>query len=723
MGLFRRLSSEYAYLAGALRALRRTVPIARNKNRVFPDVVEELAERFADRPALISDQETLSYRDYDRRANRYARWARAHGVKKGDTVALLMPNRPEYLVIWLGIARAGGVVALINTNLAGTSLAHCINLVVPRHVIVDAELFASLETALPELTGDAQTWVYGPHPQEQRRIDREIESHSAEALSPAERVSLTTDDPCLYIFTSGTTGLPKAANINHYRVQAIMNGFSGAMNATASDRMYVCLPLYHSTGGLIAVGATLTVGGSVVIRERFSSSQFWDDVVGHQCTLFQYVGELCRYLLNSPTHPRENEHRIRLCCGNGLRPDIWSDFRNRFRIPKILEFYAATEGNAVLFNFDGMPGSVGRVPKWLERRFLFKLIRYDIEAEREVRGVDGFCIECDLDEAGELISEIVDDPSKPSQRFEGYTDPEATERKILRDAFSRGDRWFRTGDLLRKDALGYYYFVDRIGDTFRWKGENVATSEVSEIIGVFPGVRESTVYGVRVENHEGRAGMAALVVEDADQFDLDALRRHLHAQLPAYARPLFLRIRRELEVTGTFKQRKVTLVEEGFDPETIDDVLYFDHPEQDGFKPLTPELYRQIQSSRIRLCPRPPPDHGGRHLSRPAAPRERYVNRLLRNCPPGSRDIARHGAGTGKSAKREEDLPVSQSVEKKSVEKKSVENRSAEKWRPLPRCRHAGPHAAASHEESASGPTRRPRSAAPFPAAPPGRRR
>ncbi|MCC2112400.1 MAG: AMP-binding protein, partial [Hyphomicrobiales bacterium] len=444
--MFQRLRSEYAYLTGALRALRRTISIAKNKSRTFPDVAEDLAARFGDRPALISDHETFTYRQYNARANRYARWARANGVNKGDTVALLMPNRPEFLVIWLGISRAGGVVALLNTNLTGTSLAHCINLVHPRHVIVAADLLDGFETAEAELTGGPQIWLHGAAA-DRRRLDREIEDYSPEPLGADERVALTTSDPCLYIYTSGTTGLPKAANINHYRTQAIMNGFSGAMAASPDDRMYVCLPLYHSTGGLIAVGSVLTVGGSLVIRERFSGRQFWDDVVGYDCTLFQYVGELCRYLLNSPTHPREAEHQIRLCCGNGLRPDIWMDFKNRFRIPKILEFYAATEGNAVLFNFDGMPGSVGRVPKWLERRFLFKVIEFDIETEREVRGADGFCIESPLMEPGEMISEIVDDPSMPSQRFEGYTDPEATKKKILHDVFKPGDRWFRTGDL------------------------------------------------------------------------------------------------------------------------------------------------------------------------------------------------------------------------------------------------------------------------------------
>jgi fatty-acyl-CoA synthase len=403
----------------------------------------------------------------------------------------------------------------------------------------------------------------------------------------------------LFIYTSGTTGLPKAANINHYRVQSIMFGFNAAMRMKKDDRIYVCLPLYHTSGGVLAAGAALTAGACVVIRERFSASTFWDDIVRHDCTIFQYIGELCRYLLNSPTHPLETSHRIRLACGNGLRPDIWADFQRRFRIPKILEWYAATEGNAVFFNFDSKIGAVGRIPKWMERRFVTEVIRLDLDSEQPVRGDDGSCIKCKPGEVGEVISQILNDPKKPSQRFDGYADQSATEKKILRDVFEKGDRWFRTGDLMRKDALGYYYFIDRIGDTFRWKGENVATSEVSEAITVFPGIKEANVYGVRVPGAEGRAGMAALVVED--DLDLEGFYRHVVQQLPAYSRPIFLRIRAEIETTSTFKQRKVDLVKEGFDPAASADPIYFLSPDRQAYVRLDPALYAEILNGKLRL--------------------------------------------------------------------------------------------------------------------------
>jgi fatty-acyl-CoA synthase len=393
--------------------------------------------------------------------------------------------------------------------------------------------------------------------------------------------------------------MPKAANINHYRVLAAMVAFASIMGATERDRMYDCLPLYHTVGGVIAIGAPLMHGGSVFIRERFSASQFWDDVVDNDCTLFQYVGELCRYLLNAPPHPKEARHRLRLACGNGLRPDIWAEFKSRFRIPVIREFYAATEGNAIMFNLDGTPGSIGRCPAWARVIFPMAVVRFDIEHELPVRGADGFCLEADDNEVGELISRIVFDPLKPGQRFDGYADAAATEAKILRDVFAKGDIWFRSGDLVRKDRKGYFFFVDRIGDTFRWKGENVATSQVAETIHVLAGVQEANVYGVAVAGYDGKAGMAAIV--PGRDFDLDALHAHVHARLPPFARPVFLRMRVAIPATSTFKQMKIGLVAEGFDPDGIEDALYFDDPAADCYVPLDAGLRARILAGEFRL--------------------------------------------------------------------------------------------------------------------------
>lgn len=599
MSAIDRLRSEWAYLTGAVRMLRRVTPVAKNKTRIWPDVAEELAERFGGRMALISDRESLTYSAYNARGNRYARWAAAHGVGKGDAVALIMPNRPEYLCIWLGVIRAGGVCALVNTNLTGPSLAHCINIVEPKHIVVDASLTERFETCRDFLDCDARIWAHGACGHGLERVDLAVEAVSDAPIPRAERPALTIDDRALFIYTSGTTGLPKAANINHYRIQSIMNGFAAATASRESDRIYVCLPLYHTSGGVLAVGIALTVGGSAVIRERFSAREFWDDVVRYECTMFQYIGELCRYLLNSPTSPNETRHKIRLANGNGLRPDIWRDFQRRFRIPHILEWYAATEGNVALFNLDGKPGAIGRIPKWLEGRFLVKVLKFDLEREEPVRGPDGLCVECAPGEVGEVVGQIVDDPAKPSQRFEGYADDEATRRKVLGDVAAKGDLWFRTGDLMRKDAQGYFYFIDRIGDTFRWKGENVSTSEVSEAITVFPGVREANVYGVAVPGREGRVGMAALVVED--DIDLSALKRHIDAQLPDYARPAFLRLTREMDVTGTFKQRKLDLVRDGFDPAATDDALYVADSAGGTFERIDAGRFQAIARGEVRL--------------------------------------------------------------------------------------------------------------------------
>jgi fatty-acyl-CoA synthase len=599
MKLLERLRDNAMFAAGAWRSLRATMPIAKTPTRVFPQLFEDLAVRHGDRPALISDSETLTYRGLAERANRYARWALAQGLAKGEVVCLLMPNRPEYLAIWLGITGAGGAVALLNTHLGGPALAHCVDLVAPRHVIVADVLAPALASAMPHFKSAPQIWTHGGGAVAGRRIDRVIEALAGDPLTDAERPPLTIEDRALFIYTSGTTGMPKAANVNHYRVMLASLGFAGVMGTRASDRMYDCLPMYHTTGGLAATGALLVKGGSVVIRERFSAQAFWDDIVRHDCTLFQYVGEMCRYLLHVPPPPSETRHRVRLACGNGLRPDIWRAFKQRFRIPRIIEFYAATEGNVMLFNFEGREGAIGRLPRLFEWRFPVRIVRFDVEQETPVRDARGFCIRCGPDEVGEAIGQIVNDPAVPSSRFEGYVDRADSERKILRDVFAPGDAWFRTGDLMRRDRRGYFYFVDRIGDTFRWKGENVSTAEVAETLARFPGIRHCTVYGVAVAGHDGRTGMAAIVADDG--LDLAALRAHLHALLPDYARPRFLRIGRDMEVTMTFKPKKAELVAQGFDPQTTSDALYLDDPRAGAFARIDAALHDAIVNGAIRL--------------------------------------------------------------------------------------------------------------------------
>jgi fatty-acyl-CoA synthase len=581
------------------RALELTTPIARRPERILPTVIEELAERFGDAPALLSDGERLTYRGLAERSTRYARWAIAQGLAKGDAVCLLMPNRPEYMAIWLGITRVGGVGALINTSLAGPSLAHCINIVAPRHVIVAAELIGRLTAVQRDLAGAPKIWVHGADHEQFPRIDDDIERYDGHALGmlhEAERRPVSIDDRALYIYTSGTTGLPKAAKVSHARVMQWTHWFAGLMDSRPTDRMYSCLPMYHSVGGVLATGAVLVGGGSVVIRETFSARRFWSDVVRWDCTLFQYIGELCRYLLHAEPHRDEKDHRIRMCCGNGLRPDVWKGFKERFRIPHILEFYAATEGNVSLVNVEGRPGAIGRIPPFLAHRFPAALVKYDADTEAPVRDARGFCVHCAPNEVGEAVGQLLKDRSNVGSRFEGYTNEAASEDKILRHVFEPGDAWFRTGDLMRKDEQGYFYFVDRIGDTFRWKGENVATSEVSEAICAFPGVKEANVYGVVVPGTDGRAGMATIVADDG--LDLVAFRTHLVDRLPEYAHPVFLRVRDDLEMTATFKHTKSALVREGYDPIAIGDALYFNDRERQAFVRLDKARYDRIQAGR-----------------------------------------------------------------------------------------------------------------------------
>jgi fatty-acyl-CoA synthase len=335
----------------------------------------------------------------------------------------------------------------------------------------------------------------------------------------------------------------------------------------------------------------------VVLRERFSARNFWKDVVAERCTLFQYIGELCRYLLANPLQKEESQHTLRVACGNGLRAEVWGEFQQRFRIPQILEYYAATEGNFSLYNCEGRPGAIGRVPPFRAHRLPVAVVKFDPDAEAPVRDASGRCVRCAPKEAGEAIGQILD--MHGSTRFEGYTDDAASSKKILRDVFAPGDAWYRTGDLMRQDEQGFFYFVDRVGDTFRWKGENVSTAEVAGVIAGCPGVVDAAVYGVSVPGTDGRAGMAALVVGEG--FDLAGLRRALQERLPAYARPLFLRIVAAIELTGTFKLRKHELALEGYDPTRVRDIVYIDDGAHNEYVQLDDTLHGQLQAGLLRL--------------------------------------------------------------------------------------------------------------------------
>ena len=597
MRLKARLRREWRFLRGLSRTLSRVKGIESASTNLICDDLQAAVDEWRGRPALTFEDRSVTYGELDAIANRFARWGRGAGLRKGQTVALFMPNRLEYLCIWYGLSKIGVVTALINNQLGGAALAHCLNLSGASHVIVDPDTQAAFEAAQGQLERPFQEWVLGSASGAQRDLAQALKSCSQLPPDRSAREDVKAGDTALLIFTSGTTGLPKAARITHVRAQLYMRGFAAGTDAGPNDRLYCCLPLYHATGGLCAVGAALLTGATLVLKRKFSASSFWDDIVAEEATLFVYIGELCRYLVNQPEVPAERMHSLRLIFGNGLSLDVWNKMLSRFRIPNILEFYGATEGNVSLLNFDGKPGAVGRVPSYLRKSFNVKLIRFDVETELVERGANGLCIECRPGEIGLTIGEIKSLDARYA--YAGYADKTASDRKVLRDVLARGDAWFATGDLMRQDREGYFYFVDRVGDTFRWKGENVSTGEVAAHLAEVHGVLEANVYGVAVPGTEGRAGMAALVT-DHDRFDLAAFRSHVDATLPPYARPLFLRLQPQIVTTGTFKYRKIDLAADGFDPGAVADPLYFKDPEG-AYVPLDAALFARIKAGEVRV--------------------------------------------------------------------------------------------------------------------------
>jgi fatty-acyl-CoA synthase len=581
-----------------LRALQATASIQRGAVPLMPLAVDAWADRSQDAVALATPTAALTYRALAQATHRIARWALGQGLTAGDVVCLFMHNSLDYLPLWLGLTRVGVTVSLLNTNLTGEALAHCIKIVNARCLIVGNSLCEAARSARPHLDPSISWWVHGAGDSDLPRMDLAYGLLSGDTVTAAECRPPALEDHALYIYTSGTTGLPKAANVSHVRLLQWTHWFAALMNVTPEDRMYNCLPMYHSIGGVVASGAPLVGGGAVVIRERFSARHFWPDVVQERCTLFQYIGELCRYLVAAPPQPEESRHSLRVCCGNGLRADVWEEFKTRFRIPQILEYYAATEGSFSLYNCEGRPGAIGKIPTMLAHRMQVALVRVDEESGMPRRNERGHCERCAPQETGEALGLIAGADGTHAGRFEGYADREASEKKVLRDVFESGDAWYRTGDLMRQDAEGFFYFVDRVGDTFRWKGENVSTAEVAAVISGCSGISDAAVYGVSVPGSDGRAGMAAVVVSSG--FDLRTLRRHLEA-LPEYGRPQFLRLVPAIELTGTFRLRKQELARQGYDPAKIADPLYYNNRAQDAYQLLDATQYARIQAGQLRF--------------------------------------------------------------------------------------------------------------------------
>jgi fatty-acyl-CoA synthase len=595
MNLFSKLVREIKYYLSLRRLLKYTADISRESKRLVADDIEDTVDRYPTNVAFRFEDNLTTYAEFDARANRVAHWALHEGLKPGDCVALFMENRPDYVAVWFGLAKIGVVTALINHNLERDGLAHCVNVAEARHIITGMDQDRAIKEAMTLFKTDPAVWTLGGG--EGESLDDALAAASADRPARSYREALTGADLCLYVYTSGTTGLPKAAKLTQSRLQGMMRTFVTPCSITERDRIYLTLPLYHGTGGVCGVGQALMTGACILLRDRFSASAFWDDVADQNATSIVYIGELCRYLLNQPPHPKERAHNLRTGFGNGLRSEVWQDFQDRFNINHLCEFYGSTEGNVSFLNFDGKVGAVGRIPGWLEKKFAhIAFVKFDVEEEQPVRGADGFCVPADVDEAGEALGLIGDDIR---QRFEGYHDEEATKKKILRDVFEKGDMWFRTGDLMSKDADGYVYFVDRIGDTFRWKGENVSTNEVGEALSQVDGIATANVYGVELAGTDGKAGMAAITV-DAD-VDFDSLYATLTERLPSYAVPLFVRVQREAETTGTFKYRKVDLVKDGFDPRKFEDPVWMYHPDQKKYVELTRDRYESLVSGAFRF--------------------------------------------------------------------------------------------------------------------------
>jgi fatty-acyl-CoA synthase len=567
-------------------------------------VVDEWATIAPERVAIRFEGTDWTYAELRARVVSRARAFSHVGVGRNDTVALFEPNHPELLVDILGLTWLGAAPALLNTNLADAALRHAVRVASPKLAVVDAELCDGFREAMSdpdaphlELTLLAARNGERLSPLEHERLLEEAERTSeVDAPPPVALVSGT--DTFAYIYTSGTTGLPKAGRVIHARVVSAGTGFGlYTLGLGGDDVLYVCLPLFHSTGLLIGAGGAFVAGATLAIGRKFSVRRFWTEVVEARATAFCYIGEICRYLLAAPPHPDERRHTVRRIAGNGMRPDVWPAFQERFGIDLIHEFYGATEGNVNMVNLLGREGSVGRMPPVPGYDNTF-LARFDHETQMPIRDRRGRCVACKAGEVGELLGRI--DPSKVLTRFDGYASEAETERKILRGVVEKGDAYFRSGDLMKKDWLGFFYFVDRIGDTFRWKGENVSTNEVAETIARHPGIETANVFGVEIPGADGRAGMVALTLAEGAVFRPEAFYEHVQSIAP-YARPAFVRLVGAAELTATFKLKKADLLRDGFDPAKTDDLLFYRDDARRSYEPVDAAAHAAIVAGKPRF--------------------------------------------------------------------------------------------------------------------------
>ncbi|WP_428266817.1 long-chain-acyl-CoA synthetase [Haliangium sp.] len=560
--------------------------------------LERSADRYPEAVCIKHEGGEIDYRSFNARANRIAHHLAASGVGRGDAVAILLDNRPELLEVVAAVVKLGGVAALLNTQQRRQVLLHSLACFEPRLYVIGEELVDAFEEIRPQLEAapgpERVRYVrdQGVHPAPSGYLDLGHASASQPEGNPNTTDDVRLSDRCFYIFTSGTTGLPKASILSHKRWLMAAAGFGGAcLELGPGQTVYAPLPLYHNLGLTVAWGGAVHTGAALAIRRHFSAGAFWDDCRRYHADAFVYIGEIPRYLLNRDPDPRDREHPVRRILGVGLRPELWLAFKRRFGIREIYEIYASSEMNTSFLNVMNLDRTVGFSPgRWA-------IVAFDVDAGEPVRDRRGRLVRVRKGEVGLLITKV-------SKRFsfDGYTDRRASEHKLLRDVFRAGDQWFDSGDLMRDIGYGHLQFVDRVGDTFRWKSENVATSEVEQVLAGFEGVADCTVYGVEVPGMPGRAGMAAVVPSDPSKtLDAAALLAHLERELPGYAVPVFLRIAAELERTGTFKHRKLALREAGYDPGKTNDPLFVHLPGNDAYTRVTSAIYAQIQRRAFRF--------------------------------------------------------------------------------------------------------------------------
>lgn len=571
---------------------------ARN-NKTVPDIFRLTVSKHPHKVALKLEQKTWTFQEVEEYSNRIANYFKSQGYQKGDVVALILESCPEFVCIWLGLAKLGVITAQINTNLRLDSLWHCISVANAKGIIFGTNFSGALkeiQTRIPDIVqiyslgGTSSALVSAVN------LDAKLKESSP--AIPVVSHSKSIADKLLYIYTSGTTGLPKAAVITNARYFRMAYGANCALGIRNDDIVYSSLPLYHSAGGIVGVGQCLIGGCTIVLRCKFSASHFWDDCVESKATVVQYIGEICRYLLAQPHRPSEKQHSVRLALGNGLRPQIWEEFQSRFGIKQIGEFYGSTEGTASIINIDSKTGACGFVSEIAPAVYPVVIFKVDPETGELVRGADGLGVRTKPGEVGQIVGKSI--RGDPSNRFEGYLNPVETSKKIAHDVFCKGDSAFLSGDLVVRDELGYIYFHDRTGDTFRWRGENVSTAEVEALISKVLGLRDVIVYGVLVPDCEGRAGMAAIVDPD-NKIDLVALIDSLRKLLPSYACPVFLRIVHNVDMTGTFKLQKNKLRKEGFDIGVIEDQLFYFDSKEKMYLALDEIKYEQIIRGEIRM--------------------------------------------------------------------------------------------------------------------------